>query len=75
MATALNPTIDVALAGSRRARTARLRAAMAPAAVGLALAGAALARDTGHLKTALLYAATVAAWDGDRGGITTHPTA
>jgi signal transduction histidine kinase len=70
MATALNPTIDVALAGSRRARTARLRAAMAPAAVGLALAGAALARDTGHLKTALLYAATVAAWAGAGAAIT-----
>ena len=70
MATALNPTIDVALPEAGRARTARLRAAMAPAAVGLALAGAALARDTGHLKTALLYAATVAAWAGAGAAIT-----
>jgi signal transduction histidine kinase len=66
VATALNPTIaagdDVALPEASRSRTARLRPALAPVAVGLAVAGAVLARDTGHLKTALLYAATVLAW-------------
>ncbi|HET7722248.1 MAG TPA: hypothetical protein VFK43_19930, partial [Acidimicrobiales bacterium] len=66
MATALNPTIaagdDVALPDASRSRTARLRPALAPVAVGLAVAGAVLARDSGHLKTALLYAATVLAW-------------
>ena len=66
MATALNPTVtaadDMALPEARRPRAAWLRSALAPAAAGLAGAGVVLARDTGHLKTALLYLATVVAW-------------
>jgi signal transduction histidine kinase len=65
VATALNPTIaaaEVALPRARRSLATRLRPALAPVAVGLAVAAAVLARDTGHLKTAVLFAATVVAW-------------
>lgn len=66
MATALNPTMgatdELARSEAGRDRPPRLRAVPAPAAVALVAIAAGLARDTGHLRTALLYAATVVAW-------------
>ncbi|HWI05837.1 MAG TPA: histidine kinase, partial [Acidimicrobiales bacterium] len=63
MTTALNAALGAdAVEGMAPARMPRLYWLLAPAAVTLAAAGAMLARDTGHLKTALLYTATIAAW-------------
>ena len=65
MAAALTPTIapteDVPLEKTPGLRGARLLP-VGPAAIVLVVVAAVLARETGHLKTALLYGHTVVAW-------------
>lgn len=65
MATALTPTTatteDVALEQAGGLRGNRLLP-VGPAAIMLVVVAAVLARETGHLKTALLYGVTVGAW-------------
>ncbi|HWC10967.1 MAG TPA: histidine kinase [Acidimicrobiales bacterium] len=53
---------DAAPGAPRRRWTLRPRTVLAPAAIAMVVAGVVLARSSGHLRTAVLLAATVGAW-------------